>query len=129
MPGTGLSSVYRRYIACLNARDWPDLAKFVHDHVRYNGQQIGAAAYREMLQKDVEEIPDLFFDIRLLVSEPPQIAARLHFNCSPNGEFLGVHVNGKRISFTENVFYRFADGKIVEVWSVIDKLAIESQLQ
>jgi hypothetical protein len=28
----------------------------------------------------------------------------------------------------ENVFYEFHDGKIVQVWSVIDKVAIEAQL-
>src|SRR5438105_5024143 len=39
-----------------------------------------------------------------------------------------VHVNGKRVSFTENVFYEFRSEKIREVWSVIDKAAIEAQL-
>jgi predicted ester cyclase len=42
--------------------------------------------------------------------------------------FLGLQVGGKTVSFSENVFYEFRDGKIREVWSVIDKAAIESQL-
>jgi predicted ester cyclase len=37
-------------------------------------------------------------------------------------------VNGRRLRFSENVFYAFRDGKIARVWSVIDKAAIESQL-
>jgi predicted ester cyclase len=37
-------------------------------------------------------------------------------------------VNGKRVSFCENVFYQFRDGKIRQVWSVLDKIAIEAQL-
>jgi predicted ester cyclase len=37
-------------------------------------------------------------------------------------------VNGKRVSFTENVFYEFRADKIVQVWSAIDKAAIEAQL-
>jgi predicted ester cyclase len=32
------------------------------------------------------------------------------------------------MSFTENVFYQFREGRIVQVWSVIDKAAIETQL-
>lgn len=32
------------------------------------------------------------------------------------------------MSFCENVFYEFRDGKIRQVWSVIDKAAIEAQL-
>ena len=60
--------------------------------------------------------------------DPPFVASRLDFNCTPRGEFVGLPVNGKRVSFSENVFYRFRDGKVEEVWSVIDKAAIEAQL-
>jgi predicted ester cyclase len=56
------------------------------------------------------------------------LAARLAFDCTPKGEFLGLPVNGRRVAFTENVFYEFRDGKIAQVWSVIDKAAIEAQL-
>ena len=38
-------------------------------------------------------------------------------------------MNGRRVSFAENVFTEFRDEKIVQVWSVIDKAAIEAQLQ
>jgi steroid delta-isomerase-like uncharacterized protein len=123
-----LSSVYRDYIACLNTQDWPKLQRFVHDDVYYNGQRIGLAGYREMLEKDFREIPDLSFNIELLVSDPPCVASRLGFRCTPKGRFLGLPVNGKKVSFAENVFYRFREAKIEQVWSVIDKTAIEAQL-
>ena len=123
-----LSGVYRGYIACLNEQDWPNLDKFVRDDVNYNGLQIGISGYREMLKKDFYEIPDLRFDIQLFIADPPHIASRLQFNCSPKNKFLGLPVNGKRISFSENVFYEFRDGRIAKVWSVIDKVAIEAQL-
>jgi len=125
---TDLSDVYRSYIACLNAQDWPRLGQFVDDDVHRNGQPLGLSGYRAMLEKDFREIPDLFFHIQLLVSDPPYIASRLAFACTPKGEFLGLDVNGKRVSFAENVFYDFRTGKIAQVWSVIDKAAIEAQL-
>jgi predicted ester cyclase len=125
---TGLSDVYRDYIACLNKQDWPKLEQFVHDKVYYNGQRIGLVGYREMLERDFYEIPDLYFNIQLLISDPPYIASRLGFDCTPKGKFLGLHLDGKRISFTENVFYEFRSEKIEQVWSVIDKAAIEAQL-
>ncbi|HEX3443835.1 MAG TPA: ester cyclase [Chthoniobacterales bacterium] len=125
---TDLSHVYRDYIACLNKQDWLKLEQFVHDGVYYNGQRIGIVGYREMREKDFSEIPDLYFDIQLLISDPPYIASRLGFDCAPKGKFLGLHVNGKRVSFTENVFYEFRREKIWQVWSVIDKAAIEAQL-
>jgi len=123
-----LRGVYRDYIACLNQQDWPKLGQFVDDDVRYNGQQIGLSGYRAMLERDFHEIPDLNFDIQMLISDAPYLASRLAFDCSPKGKFLGLGVNGKRVSCTENVFYEFRGGKIVQVWSIIDKAAIEAQL-
>jgi len=125
---TDLSAIYRNYIACLNRQDWPQLGRFVHDDVIHNGRRFGLSGYREMLEKDFDAIPDLRFSIQLLVSHPPHVASRLGFDCTPKGQFLGLDVNGRRISFAENVIYEFRDGKIVEVWSVIDKAAIEAQL-
>ena len=129
MDTTDLSNLYRNYIACLNKQDWPNLGQFVDDDAHYNGQRIGLSGYREMLERDCREIPDLHFDIQLLICDPPYIASRLGFVCTPKGTFLGLAVNGKRVSFTENVFYQFRNGKIEQVWSVIDKAAIEAQLE
>jgi predicted ester cyclase len=125
---TDLSAVYRDYIDCLNRQEWPRLDQFVDDEVCRNGRRIGITGYREMLEKDFADIPDLYFAIQLLISDPPYIASQLGFDCAPKGKFLGLSVNGKRVSFTENVFYEFRADKIWRVWSVIDKAAIEAQL-
>jgi predicted ester cyclase len=125
---TSLSQIYRAYIACLNQQNLGKLGEFVDDEVRRNGERLGLTGYRKMLEKDHAEIPDLRFDIQLLISDPPFVASRLRFDCSPKGDFLGLPVNGRRVSFSENVFYEFRGEKIVEVWSVVDKAAIEAQL-
>jgi predicted ester cyclase len=128
MTQSDLPGVYRDYIDCLNRQDWPKLEQFVDDDVRYNGRWAGLSGYRKMLENDFHEIPDLHFNLSLLIADPPFVASRLDFSCTPKGEFLGLHVNGKTVSFAENVFYEFRDEKMVQVWSVIDKAAIEAQL-
>jgi predicted ester cyclase len=128
MTSTTLADLYRDYLTCLNRQDWPSLQRFVHDEVRHNGRPLGLEGYQAMLERDFLQIPDLAFTIELLLSDPPHVASRLRFECTPTGAFLGLPVNGRRVSFAENVFYRFVEGKIVEVWSVIDKTAIEAQL-
>ena len=128
MTEAALAHLYRAYIACLNRRDWAHLGNFVADDARHNGQALGLAGYRAMLERDFAEIPDLQFNIELMVCEPPHVASRLRFDCRPKGLFLGLAVNGRRVVFAENVFYRFRDGKIEEVWSIVDKGAIEAQL-
>src|ERR1700727_1669677 len=102
MTEDALSQHYRDYIACLNRQDWPDAHRFVAD-ARPNGRPFGPPGYRAMLERDFEEIPDLQFNIELLVCDPPHVASRLRFDCRPKGLFLGLPVNGRRGVFTENV--------------------------
>ncbi len=125
---TGLVTIYRNYIACLNRQDWPGLDQFVHDDVIHNDRRIGLSGYREMLQANFADIPDLQFNVYLLVADPPFVACRLMFDCAPKGMFLGLPIHGKRVSFAENVFYEFRDTKIAQVWSVLDKAALETQV-
>lgn len=129
MTDTPLTDLYRDYIACLNGQQWAELGRFIDGKVKHNGRAFGLAGYREMLVNDYAAIPDLRFHIDLLVCQPPNVAVRLLFDCTPKGEFLGLRVDGRKISFAENVFYEYRDTKIVSVRSVIDKAAIEMQLR
>src|SRR5712675_2333704 len=96
-----LVELYQSYIACLNEQDWSRLGHYVHDDVHHNGKRLGLSGYREMLESDVRSIRDLHFNIELLVCDPPRIASRLRFHCSPVGMFLGLPVNGKKVLFFE----------------------------
>jgi predicted ester cyclase len=69
------------------------------------------------------------FESQSLIADSLHVACRLRFDVTPQGDFLGLSVNGRRVTFCENVIYAFRDGKIQEVWSVIDKAAIEAQLR
>jgi len=123
-----LRTIYQHYLDCLNKREWDALNAFVDDGVRHNGHTLGVAGYRAMLERDVSEIPDLRFEMDMIVTERNVVASRLRFDCTPTGHFLGLPVNGQRIVFSENVFYMFRGNKIEQVFSVIDKAAIEAQL-
>ncbi|MES1956565.1 ester cyclase [Salinisphaera hydrothermalis] len=123
-----LAATYRQYISCLNDRTFASLGRFVHPAVVHNGRPLGLDGYRQMLESNVRAIPDLQFDIQLLTVDPPYVGSRLGFNCTPTGELFGFPVNGRRIQFTENVFYEFLDSRIKTVWSVIDEAAIRRQI-
>ena len=123
-----LAGAYRAYIDCLNRHDWPSLGDHVAAEVEHNGRCFGLTGYREMLEADVRAIPDLRFNIDMLMTDGPMVAARLLFDCHPVGELFGLLVDGQRVRFAENVFYEFRDGRIARVWSVIDKAAIAEQI-
>lgn len=128
MTDSALPGRYRQYIDCLNTRDFDALGSFVGDDVIRNGEILGLSGYRELLRGDFRAIPDLSFTIELLVADATRVAARLAFDCTPVGDFLGIPVHGRRVAFTEHVFYTYADDKIAEVHSVIDTTGIRAQL-
>lgn len=123
------ASMFEAYIACLNARNWSHLGKFVATDVVHNGRLLGADGYRAMLEENCRDIPDLHFNADLVVADEGHVACRLRFDCTPVKDFLGVPVNGRRVVFHEHAFYTLRDGKIAEVFSVIDKAAVEAQLR
>ena len=126
--GEPLDRVYRDYIAALNERRLDDLDQFVHDRLVYNGEEWTREQYRARLADDVRAIPDLRYDVQLLVAGPDRVACRIWFDCTPRGSFLGVDVDGRRVSFAEHVFYRFRGNRIEQVWSLIDVEGIRRQL-
>lgn len=129
MASYDLSALYRAYIACLNSRNFSELAQFVSATVIHNGRELGVDGYRDMLENDVRAIPDLKFHIELLAVDAPMVCSRLRFDCTPSGELFGLPVNGRRVRFTENVFYEFHQTRIQTVWSVIDTAAIAAQIE
>lgn len=128
MTADDLAEIYRGYIDCLNRQDWAGLHRYVGDQVVHNEKRLGLDGYRTMLMEDFRAIPDLAFNIELLVCAPPHVASRLRFDCTPVGRLFGIPVDGRRVRFAENVFYAFAEGRIQTVWSVIDKAAIAAQI-
>lgn len=128
MTPAGLAAFYRGYIACLNAQDWASLGQFVGEDAVHNGRRLGLDGYRAMLVRDFATIPDLRFEIDRLACDPPLVAARLAFDCHPAGDFLGLPVGGRRVAFSENVLYEVRDGRIREVWSILDRQAVAAAL-
>jgi predicted ester cyclase len=128
MTDAELETHYRQYIRCLNERRLDDLGHYVHDKLRYNGVPETRTAYRDRLMQDFTAIPDLYFGVQVLVAHADQVACRIFFRCTPQHEWQGWQPSGQTISFAEHVFYRFLDGKIEEVWSLLDRDAIAAQL-
>jgi predicted ester cyclase len=129
MTSADLEAHYRAYLDALNERRLDDLVHYVQDELTYNGETMTRRQYRDMIAGDIAAIPDLFFDARIIVAGGDQVACRIVFDCTPQHEFLGFTPNGERVRFAEHVFYRFRDGRIAAVSSLIDRTAIEAQLR
>jgi len=126
--GGALERLYLRYIDALNDRRFDDLPAFVAGELVYNDAPITGGQYRAMLEDDVRRIPDLFFDVQHLLVDGDQVACRLRFACTPVAVFQHLQPTGDPVVFTEHVFYRFRDDRIVQVWSLLDVAALQAQL-
>jgi predicted ester cyclase len=128
MAGADLDAVYRAYLRALNDRRLDDLRLYVHDDLTYNGEMMTRRRYCDMIAADIAAIPDLYYNADIIVVGADQVGCRLTFDCTPQRDFLGFSPNGARLSFAEHVFYRFHDGRIASVSSLIDRYAIQRQL-
>ncbi|GAY17733.1 ester cyclase [Mycobacterium sp. shizuoka-1] len=128
MAQADLLTIYRDYLRCLNARRWDELSRFVSDEVVHNGVRLRLSGYRAMLESDTDATPDLQFVPEILIADDRVVSCRLFFRCTPQRAFLGFEPTGGQVSFAEHAFYRFEDGRIAEVWSVIDKEAVREQI-
>ena len=129
MTETHLGERYRRYLDRLNNKRFEDLVDFVHDPVVHNGHTLTIADFQDLLRRDAAEIPDLYYAIEQLVVDDDQAACRIRFDCTPAKTFRGLPAAGQPISFVEHVFYRYRDGRIAQIWSLIDMDAIRDQLR
>jgi predicted ester cyclase len=91
-------------------------------------QQPGAAGFIESLSAMRQAFPDLRAVATHLVAEGDHVAARLEVSATHSGDFFGIRATGRRIQYEEQVFVRFAGGRIVEHWAVADGLSILQQL-
>lgn len=128
MSQTDLRQHYLDYIATLNERRFQNLPTYVADQLVYNDTPMTGGQYRELLEDDVRRIPDLFFDVQLLVVADGHVACLIGFDCTPREPFQGREPTGGRVVFTEHVFYRFQHDHITQVWSLLDVAALDRQL-
>jgi predicted ester cyclase len=72
--------------------------------------------------------PDLRYTLEDEVVEGDKIAQRFTAHGTMRGDFQGMPASGKEATWSEIHIIRFADGKVVEHWGVVDQLGMLAQL-
>ena len=63
-----------------------------------------------------------------LIGEDDKVVARIVVTGTHAGEYMGVGPTGKSIAYDEIFIFRFANGRVVETWGVVDVHAQMRQL-
>jgi steroid delta-isomerase-like uncharacterized protein len=134
MRAEGNKALVRRFYEEVWARGNLDVADevFADDYVRHDlragdaapgpeGQKQIAAAFREAF-------PDLAWDVDFVLAEGDFVAGRWTASGTHLGSWAGVEPTGRRMRFSGINVFRFASGKVVEIWNHRDDLGLMEQL-
>lgn len=88
----------------------------------------GAKAVKGLFAAYRTGFPDFHVHVNERVADGNRIAQAFTITGTHRGEFMGIPATGNTIKVHGVVISRFADGKIVEEWEVIDQLTFLQQL-
>ena len=80
-------------------------------------------------QSLLNAFPDVHFVIEDVVQQDDRLAARVTLEGTQRTDFAGISATGRRMKVYDFATYRIVDGKIADVWSLIDMQAMHDQLQ
>jgi steroid delta-isomerase-like uncharacterized protein len=100
---------------------------FVH-HFKDPRLPAGREALKMLGQMVTSAFPDVHVTVEDLLVDGDKVVERTTASGTHRGEFNGIPPTGKSVAWTEIHIYRLEKGKIAELWSEIDFLALMMQL-
>jgi steroid delta-isomerase-like uncharacterized protein len=88
----------------------------------------GAQALKEVFARLHRIFPDLQVTIDDLIEEGDKVVSRNTVTGTHRGEYMGHPPTGKPVTYNEIFIFRFAGGRIVETWGVVDVFSQMQQL-
>jgi steroid delta-isomerase-like uncharacterized protein len=89
-----------------------------YDHAA--GAVLGPDGVKSHIQGLLAGIPDLMATIDAIVAEGDLVAVRATWRGTHRGPFRGLAPSGKRFETSGMVFWRIADGRLIERWAAVD---------
>ena len=88
----------------------------------------GAEALKQIWAMLFRIYPDIHLTVEDLIGEGDKVVGRTTVRGTHQGEFMGVAATGKSVTYNEMFVFRFADGRVVETWGVVDVYAQMKQI-
>ncbi len=124
-------AIIRRAIEEFNqanvAAIWESLTPDFVYHDPNNPQVRVRDEYKQFLTDNLAGIPTQM-TIEDLIAEGDKVVARYTFRGIHQGQWRGAPPTGKSVIFTATHTYRFADGKVAEIWANTDIFSLVQQL-
>ena len=133
---TANKAAFQRFHEAANTCDVEFLAKTIDEFVAPDAvirtplpiDATGAELLKQVWAMLFRVYPDLHLSVDDVIAEGDKIVARNTVTGTHQGEFMGVAPTGKSVTYNEIFIFRFADGRVVETWGVVDVYAQMKQI-
>jgi len=129
-------ATFSRFHDAVNSGDVDLISKTIDETVDPNllfhapvpNGMTGVQALKQVWVTLLHAFPDLHVAIEDVVAEGDKVVHRNTVTGTHQGEYRGVAPTGRTITYNEIFIFRFTDGRVAEIWGVVDVLAQLRQL-
>ena len=125
-------SVLEQLFAAGDAGDIGNFSTYLHHdvvvHAPMELSTVGLAAEQESWRKAKSAVRDLHHQFLSVLQNGTLEAARCVVTGTLDGTYGGINATGKSFKVDQAVFARLRDGKIEELWEIVDTASLLSQL-
>jgi predicted ester cyclase len=124
-------ALLRAYLAAGDAGDMEALGRYVAEDVIVHDAgaltTIGLDYEREVWRANKSVMPDLRHEVQEVVAQGDRVAARVLLIGTLNGIYAGLEGENAEIQVDIALFAHIRDGKIGEIWELIDTTRYEEE--
>jgi steroid delta-isomerase-like uncharacterized protein len=129
-------ALFQRFHDAANTGDFEFLAKTIDELVDRDAvvrtplpiDATGAEALKQVWAMLLRTYPDIHLTVEDVIAEDDKVVGRTTVTGTHQGEFMGVAPTGKSVTYNEIFIFRFANGRVVETWGVVDVYAQMKQI-
>ncbi|MFG2881129.1 ester cyclase [Streptomyces sp. NPDC048297] len=126
----------RRFHDAVNTGDAEIIARTVDEvmepdvlfHAPVPMEATGAQALKQVWEVLLRAFPDVHVALEDAIAEGDKVASRNTVTGTHLGEYRGMAPTGRSVTYSEMFVFRFADGRVAEIWGVVDVLSQMRQL-
>ena len=91
-------------------------------------QTRGIAEFIEYMKNVVQGIPNLYHGVEVIICEKNLVSARAIYHGDHTGKLFELEPTHKKVQYNGASFFKFRDGKIVDIWVLGDLINLQKQL-
>jgi steroid delta-isomerase-like uncharacterized protein len=129
-------ATFSRFHDAVNSGDLEVIAKVIDEvvdpelvfHAPVPSEVTGVQALKQVWVTLLRAFPDLHVAIEDVLADGDKVVYRNKVTGTHQGEYRGLPPTGRFVTYDEIFIVRFADGRIAEIWGVVDVFAQLRQL-